>query len=47
MHNKRQMTQYIGLSVRAKTYHLLRQKPDQNHSSRYSIDEYQDHDKDP
>jgi len=40
------MTQYVGLSAKAKISHLLSGKPDQNLSSRSSINEYQDDDTD-
>ena len=46
MHNRKQVTQYVGLLAKAKTTHPLRGNPNQNSSYRSSIDEYQDHDKD-
>jgi len=47
MHNKRQEEYYLGLSNRAKTSHLLREKPNQNYFDRSSIDENKCHEKDP
>jgi len=46
MHNKRQVTQYVGFSSQGQNLSFLRGKLDQNSSSRSSIDKYQDLDMD-